>query len=316
MHSSHPNGMFVRSSNSPVGSREQTRGQSDYSTWKNRQREEYVDPATAYGAMEVDYPPANNAVKNPAYAQYPPGNPAGYPAQPYPPQPPIGANVQYPGQAYPYGANPPTQYSPGPPQAPQDMYGIAGPPAMAPGFNQEAYVRGSNFQQVTQGYAPPAATRMTPISVSSGAGSRSLYAPSGTPVYGTDAADPYYSSAAGASTQIDPRYGRGAYNMTATTQPPASSDDLGSPAGTAPAPRPGAYPGSAEPVPDEMDTFIPTSTSSTPSQIAPTGPSGPRRDRDSEPRDHREHRPRRSEQQDRDERYGADRGGKHRHGHR
>ena len=335
MHSSQPNGMFVRSSNSPTGSREQ-RGQSDYSTWKNRQQREQ-DFQDTYGApggsaMDIDYPPATNAARTPGYNIPYSGAPApGYPAPAYAAQA-VGVGAQYPPQPYPYAAQPPpTQYSPGPPAAglPVDRYpGMPGAAPIPAPFGQDAFVHGGHFQSAGQaipgGYVTSGPARTTPLSVSSAAASRSIYPTAGA-VYPTDA-DPYgYGAAAGSTATAafpnDPLYGRGAYNITTTTTQ-ASSDDLGSPAGTSA--RPGGYPGVSEAQYDEHQAAvlqaIPTSASSTPAQMAGSGPSAPRRDRDSEPRDrerereHRDHRARRPET-DRDDRHAAERA-RHRHGHR
>ncbi|KAK0612297.1 hypothetical protein B0T17DRAFT_511513 [Bombardia bombarda] len=305
MHSSQQNGMFVRSSNTPLGSREQARGQPDYSTWKNHQQRD-ADTFEAYNqanAMDVDYsaaPAAKNSIYNTgAYsgAQIP-----GYPATAAYPQG-LGATAQYPTTAYGYAA-PAAQYSPGPQTASDRYPGIPGPPTMAgvPYGQDPTYVHGSNYQ-TSPGYVPTGPARMAPL-VSSATASRSLYSATGAPVYGGDT-DMYggYPSATGSSaTQAfpnDPLFGRG------TTQPRQGY---------------GAVP---ETQFDEHQTStiqgVPTPTSSTTVQLASAGPSTTR-SRDSEPRDqrerdqHREHRPRRSEA-DRDERHGTDRT-KYRHGHR
>lgn len=311
-HSSQTNGI-LRNSNSPTGSREQARGQ-DYNSWKNRQERGVQDYETTYPsagmAMDIDYPP--NTVKPPGGYPAPPYPvpAANYPPGAYPPQPPLGGPPnQYGGQGYAYPPNPPTQYSPGPQTGAGGYPGMPGPPPMSAGFSQDpnVYVHGSNYQS-TAGYVtsggPP-----RPLGVSSAAASRSLYAPTvAAPVY-PDQNDPY-GYAGTATSANDPFLGRGAYNV-ATTPTPASSDDLGSPAG-ATQPRTG-YAGAPESQFDEASSVPPsTSTSTTPAQLATSGPSNPRHSRESEPReqrgDHRDHRPRRSEQ-DRDDRHS----GRHRH---
>ncbi|KAK3331132.1 hypothetical protein B0H66DRAFT_90300 [Apodospora peruviana] len=307
MNSSETNGVFGRRSNSPLGSRDQARGQSDYSTWKNRQ-ERTQDMETTYGsAMDIDYP---------AVAPNPPRAPSGYPSAPY-------SGVQasgYPAPAYPpqlgaaqpayaapnYGYAPNPQYPPQPGADPR-YPGMPGPPAISAGFSQDmAYVSGSNYgaapSYVTSG--PPRG--MGQLGVSSATASRTLYAPTaGSPVYGAEPADPYgYSSAA--TSANDPFLGRGAYNTTATNQVPASSDDLGSPAGTQqPRAGYGAVPDTQFEDPPVLQA-VPTSSSGTQAQLASSGALATRRnDRESEPRererdrDHREHRARRSEQEDR-----------------
>ncbi|KAK4188939.1 hypothetical protein QBC35DRAFT_450699 [Podospora australis] len=335
MHSGHSNGVYVRSSNSPVGSREQqTRGQPDYSTWKNRQREQDFE-AASYGhgqAMDIDYPPAaapppkNPGYGGPSYAGVPPQP---YAQAPYPPQVHPGPS-QYQAQ-YGYAPGPPpTQYSPGPQGGDNRYSGMAPPPPIAGAFGQDAppFVHGGNFPIATpSGYAagPGAQQRMQqpmppmpsmPLtSASAPPTSRVFSAPvAGAPVYGSEA-DPYgYPPAPGnPATQAfpsDPLYGRGAYATTATTTfTEASSDDLGSPAGTTQrqgfgAPEP--------PFEDHASSGLPTTTSASGSTPAPAiaGPSSGRRDRDSEPREReRDHRNR---DRDRDERHG-DRNNRHRH---
>ncbi|KAM7201416.1 hypothetical protein V8F20_004880 [Naviculisporaceae sp. PSN 640] len=294
------------------GSREQARGQ-DYNTWKNRQERGVQDYETTYPssggmAMDIDYPPkpvnSPGAYNAPQY-QVPA---SGYPAGAYPPQPPLGgAPAQYGGQGYAYPPQPPAQYPPGPQGGSGGYPGMPGPQAIPAGFNQDPYTHGSNYQTspsyVTAGGAP------RPL-VSSAAASRSLYAPTAAaPVY-PDQNDPY--AYAGAATSAnDPFLGRGAYNV-ATNPTPASSDDLGSPAG-AQQPRTG-YGGVPESQYDEVSALPPSSsTSTTPAQLATSGPPNPRHSRESEPRDtrgdHRDHRPRRSEP-DRDDRHSSAR---HRH---
>ncbi|KAK3695560.1 hypothetical protein B0T22DRAFT_508827 [Podospora appendiculata] len=159
-YSSQPNGNFRRSSNSPLaGSREQTRGQSDYSTWKNRQQREqdaFVD--TTYGGMAMDIdsypaPPVLGASKTSGYGAgpYSAAQMSNYPAVSYPPQILPGAG-QYPAQPYGYPTNPPTQYSPGP-QSGDRYTGMAGPPAMAAQYGQDSsFIHGSNYQTSPPGY--------------------------------------------------------------------------------------------------------------------------------------------------------------------
>ncbi len=325
MHSSQPNGMFTRgSSNSPVGSREQPRGQSDYSTWKNRQ----LDTTASYqgSAMDIDYPPAAPAVPaNTVYTTSPYQGGQGYPQPPYPP--PAHPAAPYPPQpSYGYPTNPPTQYSPGPQAHPDRYPGMVAPPPVPQGYGQDAtYVQGSNYQSATA-YGTAGPNRMTPLSaMSSAPPSRTFGAVAGAPGYGEP--DPYGYNTGNMASQsypVDPAYGRqgapgGQYSATATNPPPqAPSDDLGSPAGTAPPRQPfGTGP---EPQFDERRSpgvpNAPTPTNGTPSQVPATGPPPPRRD--AEPRererdrDHREHRPRRSET---DDRHAAERA-RQRHGHR
>jgi hypothetical protein len=327
-HSSHPNGMFVRSSNSPVGSREQPRGQSDYSAWKNSLREREYD--AAYGsAMDVDYAPAAGSAGNQGYPGQPyPGPPAAsYPPAPYPPQV-HASSAPYPAQpAYAYPPNPPpTQYSPQP-QNPGDRYSAIPPPPGPGSYGQDtAYVHGSNYQ-AAQGYAAAGPARMPPpMPHVSAAPARTFPAPAaGTPGYGTET-DPYgYPPPAGnppaQSFPTDPLYGRGAY-ATATTKPSgASSDDLGSPAGTT---QRQGYPAPPDPQYDDLQKKpglqpATTPTSAAPAQMTNNAAPPARRDRDSEPRErepshrepsHRDHRARRPEQE-RDDRH-ADRN-RHRH---
>ena len=315
MNSSTPNAVFVRSSNSPVGSREPRGGPSDYSAWKNRQREQQeYEAAYASSAMDIDYAPAQGAAGNPVYGgqPYPGGPPAGYPAAAYPP-PVHAAAAQYttqPGYGYPPNP-PPTQYSPQP-QTSGDRYSAMAPPPMQPyGQDPAAFVHGSNYQ-AAGGYPAAGPTRIPPMPLSSAPPSRTYSAPvTGGPVYGSEA-DPYgYPPPAGNPVQAFPAdalYGRGAYTTAAVNPPEPSSDKLGSPAGAtqrqgSPAPPETQYEDLQSP-PLQSAT---TPTNATPAQMASNGAPAPRRDRDSEPRerererDHRDHRPRRSEPE-RDER--------------
>ncbi|KAK4194230.1 hypothetical protein QBC40DRAFT_188675 [Triangularia verruculosa] len=302
------------------GPREQTRGQSDYSAWKNRQREQEYEASYGASAMDIDYPQGPPPAKAPGYGgqPYPGAPPAGYPQAAYPPQVhPAAPPAQY--QTQPYGGYPPnappTQYSPGP-QGGDRYAGMAPPPPIQGQFAQDpAFIHGSNYQ-TAPGYAN--APRMPAIPLTSSSAppaSRAFTAPTtGPPVFGET--DPYgYPPPAGIPASqafpVDPLYGRGAYNTTTITNPPeASSDDLGSPAGTA---QRQGYPAAPDqpPYEDHNSPVIPNTTvpptSSTPTQLSNAGPSGGRRDRDSEPRDrerdHREHRARRSEAE-RDDRHG------------
>ncbi|KAK4133430.1 hypothetical protein BT67DRAFT_383073 [Trichocladium antarcticum] len=298
MNSSTPNPVFVRSSNSPVGSREQPRGQ-DYSAWKNRQREreEYEAAAYAASAMDIDYNPAQGAAGNAVYGgqPYPGGPPAGYPAAAYPPQAhPASQYAAQPGYGYPPNP-PPAQYSPQP-QPSGDRYSTMAPPPMPGPYGQEpaAFVHGSDYR--TAGGYPAAGPPRNPpaMPLTSAAPSRAYIAPvSGAPGYGSEA-DPYgYPPSAGnlvpqAHHPNDALYGRGAPQRQGYAAPPEPQyDDLQSP-------------------PLKPST---TPTNATPAQIAGNGAPVPRRDRDrdSEPRerererDHRDHRARRPEQE-RDER--------------
>jgi len=329
MHSSQPNGMFRRGSNSPVGARGEPRGQVDYLSWKNRQ----LDNSTAYGVppperMEVEYtsPPVQ-----PGYGGAPYGGAAapGYPPAPYPAGPVHGGGAPY-GQPYGYPANPPaTQYSPGP-QSAAERY----PPPIAQAYPQETFVHGSNFSNAAPGYPAAVPSRMTPMSMTSAPQSRGFSATAGAPAY-PDTTDPFpYNMSAGnpvnplgfqnLANPGDPVYGRapgGAYNTTSTNPIPtqAASDDLGSPAGTAP-PRQG-YSAAPDPQYDEHHSpampNAPTPTNG--SQIPPPGQpparrEGETRDRDRGDRDSRGHRSHRSET-DREDRHAADRA-RLRHGHR
>ncbi|KAK4239091.1 hypothetical protein C8A03DRAFT_14495 [Achaetomium macrosporum] len=306
MHSSQPNGMFVkRNSNSPVGSRDQPRGQSDYSAWKNLQREQQEYEATYGSAMDIDYAPPPGAAGNSVYASQPYAGapPASYPPAAYPPPVHAAAPSQYPAQpAYGYPPNPPpTQYSPQP-QNPGDRYSAIPPPPVPGSYQDTAFVHGSNYQTSAPGYATSGPARMPPaMPHTSAAPSRTFSAPPvSTPVYGTEP-DPYgYPPAGNPAAQAFPTdalYGRG------TTQ------------------RQG-YPAAPEPQYDDIrnpglqSATTPTSVApaQTASSVAP--PARRERDRDSEPRerererDHRDHKTRRSEQE-RDDRH-ADRN-RHRH---
>lgn len=329
MHSSQPNGIFVRrSSNSPAGAREQ-RGQSDYSAWKKEQ--EYQ---AQYGsAMDIDYAPPASAAGNPVYAgqPYPGAPPASYPPAAYPAPAhaaAAAAAAQYQAQpAYGYAPNPPpTQYSPQP-QTVGDRYAAIPPPPIPVSYSQDAgpFVHGSNFQ-VASGYPPAGQPRMpAAMPHASAPPSRTYPAPTAsTPVYGTET-DPYgYPPPAGnpaAQFPTDALYGRGAYKKAATNPPEASSDDLGSPAGATQRQGYGAPPDAQY---DDMQNPalqpVTTPTGAAPAQMANGGAQPVRRDRDrdSEPRererererDHRDLRNRRSEPE-RDDRH-ADRN-RHRH---
>ncbi|KAK3996313.1 hypothetical protein QBC44DRAFT_365865 [Cladorrhinum sp. PSN332] len=286
------------------GSREQPRGgPSDYSSWKNRQREQQeYDSAYAPSAMDIDYNPAPPQPTNPHYNAgpgYAGAPPAGYPQAPYPPPVhPSGPQYQ-PAQSYGYPPNPPNQqYSPGPPGG--DRFGMAPPPPIPGTFaahSQDAgFIHGSNYSSAP-GYATAGQPRMPPLPMTSvSAPPRAAFnAPTGPP-YGGPEGDYGYAPPAGNPTQAfpsDPLYGRGAYaTTTTTTNPPeASSDDLGSPAGTTPRQGFGAAP---EPPFDDHSSPVPTSAGSIPPAAAPapssTGSATGRRDRDSEPRDHRQPR--------------------------
>ncbi|KAH6855285.1 hypothetical protein B0I37DRAFT_411289 [Chaetomium sp. MPI-CAGE-AT-0009] len=297
------------------GSREQPRGQ-DYNAWKNLQRERELAEAQYQPAMpmDVDYappPPGPAATQVYANHQYPGAPPANYPPATYPPQA-HGAPAQYQAQpGYGYAQNPPpTQYSPGP-QTSGDRYPGIPPPPIPGSYDQNpgVFVHGSNYQAAAGGYAPAEPNRMPPAMINASAPpSRTYSAPSGTPVYGTEPGPyPYPPPAVNPvapSYPADTLYGRGAY-ATATTNPPeaASSDVLGSPAGTAQ--RPG-YPSPADSQYDAHQNpalqSATTPTTAAPAQMASGSAPPPARprDRDSEPRDreradHRDHRPRRSE---------------------
>jgi hypothetical protein len=314
MHSSQPDGMFVRrNSNSPAGSREQPRGQG-YSAWKNSQREQQLGFEAQYGsAMDIDYAPAPGAAATPVYGgqQYAGATPVSYQPAAYPPPAHAGA-AQYQAQpGYGYPPNPPQpQYSPQPQTG--DRYQGIPPPPIAGSYGQDAgaFVHGSNYQTAGGYAAPPGPTNRMPQNMphASAAPSRTYPAPTaGTPVYGTET-DPYgYQPPTGnPATQAFPTdalYGRGAY-ATATINPPeASSDVLGSPAGTTQRPGYAAPPDSqydAHQSPPLQSATTPTTTA--PAQMASGSAPPPRRERDSEPRereprerDHRDHRPRRSE---------------------
>lgn len=316
MHSSHSNGVYVRKSNSPSGSREQPRGgPSDYSSWKNRQREQQeYDSAYTSSAMDIDYntAPPSAPPPNPHYAagQGYPGAPPpqGYPQAAYPPPIHPSAPQYQPAQAYGYPPNPPgSQYSPGPQQS-GDRFMAPPPPIQGafPAHPQDAgFIHGSNYSSAS-GYATAGQPRMPPLPLTSvSAPPRTAYsAPSGPP-YGPEGDYGYPPPAGNPAPQAfpsDPLYGRGAYTTTTkTTHPPeASSDDLGSPAGTTPRQGFGAAPeppfdDHSSPVPSSAAT-IPTTTATTPSSTA--GSAAGRRDRDSEPRDRdmRDHRQRRDQE--------------------
>ncbi|KAK3372426.1 hypothetical protein B0H63DRAFT_295764 [Podospora didyma] len=311
MHSSQPNTMFVRSSNSPLG-REQLRG-SDYSSWKNRQRpdQDYDNAYAAGSAMDIDYPAASNAPKNP-YAGVPyPGMQSGgaYPPSPYVNQLHSGMAAGY--QAYGYQNNPAQGYAQQP-QAATDRYtGMAPPPPMA-GFGQAQaadppFVHGSNYQ-TQPSYVTSGPIRLPPLPLASAAPSRTFPAPtSGAPGYGQETDIYGYPSVSGAgipSVQAfpsDPHYGRG------------------SPAGSTPArPGYGTVPDQQQQQYDDQtsaSSAMPIPVSGAPSQQLPSPAQAPvsRRDgRESEPRDTREHRehrgnnPRRQET-DREDRHAAER---------
>ena len=323
MHSSHANGTLMRGSNSPLGSREQPRGQSDYSTWKNRQLDSSSYSAPPTDRMDVEYASPPNVV-NPGYVPAPYGGPQapGYPPAPYQgqvPAPPYG-------QPYGYPPNPPAQYSPGPQPSADRYAGMPAPPPIATGYPQDApFVHGSNYQST--GYPAPGPNRMTPMSMSSAPPSRTFSATAGAPGYGGDSEMFGYQAAGTAAAPLqfptDPGYGRagGAYTAATTVPPPraSSSDDLGSPAGTAP-PRPG-YGAPPDPQFDERQSpalpNAPTPTNGGTASIPPpSGPTPARRDADprERDRDHRDHRARRAEP-DREDRHAAERA-RHRHGHR
>lgn len=317
MHSSQPNGMSMRSSNSPVA-RESRGPPNDYNAWKRQQEQEYNAAYHPPSAMDIDYPAAPGPSGNPPYGGQPymGGQPA-YPPASYPP-PGHPASAPYPAQPYGYQPNPPSQYSPSP-QTAGDRYPPMPPPSAVPGsYAQDAFVHGSNYQ-TSPGYATAGPARMPPPMphVSAAPPARTFSAPTaGTPVYGTEP-DTYYPPPAGTSAPpgypTDALYGRGAY-ATATTKPTqASSDDLGSPAGATPRQGYAAVP--EPPYDDAQNPVLPPATTPTNAVPAPGGGAPPpRRDRDSEPRererDHRDHRARRSEPE-RDDRH-PDRN-RHRH---
>ncbi|KAK0753594.1 hypothetical protein B0T18DRAFT_424119 [Schizothecium vesticola] len=230
-----------------------------------------------------------------------------------PPPMDVEMEMDYPPAVNPVGAG----YAPAPYPPSQPPHGYAQPQYHPPPPNQ--------FQQLQQPYGG-----MTPMSLSSAPPSRAFGATAGGPAYGSDADAYGYPSGSAvnplqfqAAQPLDVTYGRapgGAY-PTATAHPPEdASDELGSPAGTAPS-RP---PFGAIPDPHFVDEHqspalpnAPTPTNGTPSQIPP-GPPAARRD--AEPRerererDHREHRTRRSEP-DREDRHATERA-RHRHAHR
>jgi hypothetical protein len=330
MHSSQPNGIFVtRNSNSPLGSRDQARGQ-DYSAWKNNQREKGYDASYGSGMeMDIDYAHPPPPAATPVYPgqQYAGAPPANYPPATYAPQVHPAA-AQYPvpqGYGYPANPPPPTQYSPQP-QTSGDRYSAISPPPLAGSYAQDAgaFVHGSNYQ-TAGGYAAPGPNRIPPAMPHvSAAPSRTYSAPTaGAPVYGTET-DPYgYPAPAGNPAPqgfpTDGLYGRGAYTTAATSDPEASSDVLGSPAGTTQRPGYGApsdapYDDLQNPALQSATTPTTTAPAQMPSVAAP--PARRERERDSEPRerererDHRDPRARRSEPE-RDDRH-ADRN-RHRH---
>lgn len=316
MHSSQLNGMSVRRSNSPVA-RESRGPPNDYNAWKLQREKEYETSYHPSSAMDIDYPPASGGAGNPPYGSQPylGGQPA-YPPASYPP--PVHAPpAQYPAQP-PYGYPPqPAQYSSPSPQTAGDRYSAMPPPPGPPAYGQDPFIHGSNYQTAA-GYATAGPARMPPpMPHTTAAPSRTFSAPAtGTPVYGTEP-DPYYPPPAGnpaaQNFPIDALHGRGAY-ATTKNPPPASSDDLGSPAGTTP--RQG-YPAVPEQYDDAQNPVLHSAASpanATPASAVGAPPPRRDRDRDSEPRererDHRDHRARRTEPE-RDERH-PDRN-RHRH---
>ncbi|KAK4153705.1 hypothetical protein C8A00DRAFT_15087 [Chaetomidium leptoderma] len=305
-HSSQPNAVFVRrNSNSPIGSRDQARGQ-DYNAWKNNLREQREYAPSYETAMDIDYAPAAGAAANQGFAnqqyqgQAPPANyhPAAYP-------PPIhaAASPQYAGQpGYGYPPNPPpTQYSPQP-QLSGDRYSAIPPPPIPVSYAQDtgAFVHGSNYQ-TAGGYATAGPNRIPPnMPLTSAAPSRNYNLPTaGTPGFGNET-DPYgYPPAGnpvGQAYPTDTLYGRGTTQRPGYVAPPEPQYDLQNPG---------------------LQSAPPTTTSPTsPAQLATAGAPPPRRERDSEPRerererDHRDHRARRPEPE-RDDRH-ADRNRRHR----
>ncbi|KAK5656505.1 hypothetical protein OQA88_4482 [Cercophora sp. LCS_1] len=281
------------------GSREPRSGQPDYVSWKNSQ-----DAYRGGDRMDVEYA-AQPPVANPGYGGAPYGGapPAhGYPAQaPYPPPGQSGSAPPY-GQPYGYPPNP-SQYSPGP----HPGAAPAPPPIsqVAPvGYPQDpaSYYPGGNFSSQPGYPVPP--SRMTPLS--SAPSSRGFGGVTAGPGYAEQDAFGYGSGApmpfSSLQNPADPVYGRapgGAYNTAATNPSQVPSDDLGSPAGTAP-PRQG-YSAGPEPPFDDRQSPTPnasTPTNGPPSQIPATGPPPARRDtdmrdrdRDRDPRDHRARRP-------------------------
>ncbi|KAK0717190.1 hypothetical protein B0T26DRAFT_602787, partial [Lasiosphaeria miniovina] len=289
MHSSQPNGAYLRSSNSPVGAREQARGgPSDYSTWKNRQQRDQ-ETFTDYGAMDIDYPSVPNPAKNVGYNAVPyTGVPApAYPPAAYPPQAHPAA-PQFASQPYGYPGNLPAGYS-SQPQTATDRYpGMAPPPAMAPAFAQDtAYIRGSDFRT---GYGAPPPNVM-PMPLTSGAPSRTFPAPTGgAPGYGGDTDIYGYSTAAGNTANQafpqDPQYGR-------VPRPPQGY---------------GAVP---EPQFDDQNSGLPpapVAPNAAPAPMPNNGQPAARRDRDSEPREReRDHHRSRRTEPDREDRHAAER---------
>jgi hypothetical protein len=298
------------------GSREQPRGgPSDYSSWKNRQREQQeYDSTYASSAMDIDYntAPPSAPPPNPHYAagQGYPGAPPpqGYPQAAYPPPIHPPAPQYQPAQAYGYPPNPPgSQYSPGPQQS-GDRFMAPPPPIQGsfPAHPQDAgFIHGSNYSSAS-GYATAGQPRMPPLPMTSvSAPPRTTYSVPSGPPYGPEGDYGYAPPAGNPAPQAfpsDPLYGRGAYaTTTKITHPPeASSDELGSPAGTTPRQGFGAAPeppfdDHSSPVPSSAAT-IPTTTATTPSSNA--GSAAGRRERDSEPRDRdmRDHRQRRDQE--------------------
>jgi hypothetical protein len=305
-HSSQTDGVFVRrSSNSPLGSRDQPRGQ-DYNSWKITMREQQQYQAENYGsAMDIDYAPAPAAA---APTQVYPGQQyQAAPAANYPPATYAPPAAHYQAQAgYGYAPNPPpAQYSPQPQSG--DRYAAIPPQPISASYGQDPgpFVTGANYQ--TGQFPPPAANRMPPAMPHvSAAPPRSYNAPT-TAAYGAEP-DYGYSTQPGIpvsqSYTVDPVYGRGAYTATLAQPTEASSNELGSPAG---APQQAAF--ASPPVPQYDDAqkagLQPTAspTAAAPAQL-PT-PSAPpaRREREPDPRDrerdYRDHKSRRSEPEDR-----------------
>ncbi|KAK3905522.1 hypothetical protein C8A05DRAFT_41528 [Staphylotrichum tortipilum] len=305
-HSSQPNDIFVRrDSNSPAG---REIGGQDYSSWKNRLREQEYQQAAYGSGMDIDYPPAASAGASAGYPgqQYGQAPPVSYTPTAYPPQ---AAAPQYAAQPqYTYAAVPAqTQYSP---QPPNERYNAIPPPAPIPvshPADPSPFFAGSNFQTVAPGYSTAGSNRMPQaMPHPSAAPSRTYPATAGPSAgYGTEP-DPYYQqqqagNSGAQSFPIDGVFGRGAYMTTATNPAEASSDDLGSPAG--PAQRQG-YPTPSDQHQQQYEDLqtpgmpmVTTPTSMPPTQVTSGGVPAPRRDRDrdSEPRERerereREHR--------------------------
>lgn len=317
MLSSHPNAVFVRSSNSPAAP---SRGNDGYRNSETHQQRQYYGPSStdpSYGdAMAIDPPTAYNS----AGARYPGTGNSGYNG--------VNSGTSYAGhgqryepsgafpQATQFAAPPQQQYAQGP--QPTDMYtGMpAGSAPMVPQpFGQRTpaqdsgqYVQGAQYRQ------------QDPVATSS-LSSRTLYQTSG-PSYppATDYAS--YAPAGGAATvspfaqpqSIDTFYGRGASFSTATAASiPAPSDYLASPAGTQP-PQTGY---SAVPE-QQYDASQPPSRPSVPSVSTQAqtpssiGATTSRRDRDQDRHRERE-RDRERDRGDRDDRHAAER---HAHRHR